>query len=148
MHRSIPPAHFKAAQMADKTAYSLAVGAQTGRTEMRETMKALDVPQILNLWPSCRAEESLSNSSYAARKSAPGVQQLEKPKKCPLLLSDAVGSEHWPAREDPRGAATPSCFTDRLGRGSDPLCSMGNTHTHHITDVLTDSVGSTLVIDE
>lgn len=133
MHRSIPPAHFKAAQMADKTAYSLAVGAQTGRTEMRETMKALDVPQILNLWPSCRAEESVSNSSYAVRKSAPGVQQLEKKQKNALCCSQtpwvaSIGRHGRTHVELRRHLVSP---TDLEGRGSVPLCSVGNTHTSH-----------------
>lgn len=59
----------------------------------------------------------------------------------------------------PRGAATPSCFTHRLkARGSDLLCSAKNTDTlTDITDMLTDTVGSTrtvhtrwpaLIIDE
>lgn len=56
-------------------------------------MKALDLPQILNLLKlaNYRTEKFLSNFSYVASKYTPGVQQFQK---WPLRLSGAIGSGH------------------------------------------------------
>lgn len=133
MHRSIPPAHFKAAQMADKTAYSLAVGAQT-RIDMRNNESSGRAPNSKSL-AKLQSRGEPQQFQLRGEKIGPRCATVRKKQKNALCCSQmawvaSIGRHerthvelrrHLVSPTDLEGAAIPSAVWG----------THTHTHTHH-----------------